>query len=1019
VSAIEEAAVLALERAEGVHNTRIERPWRDSKDDCWAYRAALHAAPDATNRVVSLCLYASSRRLPDKIASGAVGEYRPPGTVSARTIMHTDCEMIEQEPWPDGPLYRADDEFRRACLHTDALRPLIWVRPDIAREVILALLIKRRPPQSDHPFLSYDSSIDGKYCVDDDREFSTRFYTKGPFLFFLRENPDEALETIIRLVDFATERWVESANDIEEFGPMSVRVNWHGEKTLSGNYKVFYWHRGVAWYSSVVTSALMALEKWMYEQLDEGQSVSQTVDTIMSRTTSTAFAGLLCEIGKRHRDLFKEILYPLLIVPEFHAWEQRFFAQGCDRMGTPLYSMDEAFFNLAREWDTMPHRKEQLLSCALPVMFTCEHLRTFFDDARSQWDSEAKRESSQSRRILLENMAAWFDEKNWKAHKRSDGRVEIGFVRPESFESRIDDDFKAMEERMQVLNFPYACHDRLENHKPLTEAELDDFWTRLQDYAATEIQDEQLTGLRANYDCVCAGICVLVMLHRDWLRQHADKENWCIDQLREIVRAPAQTRAFDIETSVLLAEWDRFAAEVVPVLWAEAPTSEDLRDLVARLATSRHYNCIGTLLRSAYARRDRLGDGFNQLVRLVLEWAVVFRQGQETARSRVLETEQECLHKDDGSDQRFSDLLRRPVGADKKKTARWLHRTRKEFVKGRAPAEWPKWGELTIAHGYTWFADDPNHRASHDEEPMARYPAFDMLLLQHAFEGSLNPAEAASESERQRWISFWEQAITASVAPLACFDRQGRPLEAERIDARLPYDSDYWVLRQTAKVTVQLERTDGPERLWNPILSLGSRARVWVEAFLRQFIASGLDAESCPSFTGLWQDMLDYAFSSDGWGDPCRPKAAFHAIDCWHALMGLDSLSRYHWKAHHERVVEEMTPYFERWAQAFLHSARSCRAFANWLESEAARPLHATGILWLAQAAQARGEKWWSDSELHRSLANLLDHCWRNDRPSVTGNGETERAFRQLLKGLSDRQNILAIDLQDRIATGS
>lgn len=1018
----QEAARLALERAEAVFDARLERPWRDSESDCWAYRAALHAAGDATDRVISLCLHASSRRLPERVASGAVGDYRPPGTVSHRTIVHTDCEEVEQEPWPDGPMFRVDDEFKHACLHTDALVPMMRLRPDIAREVILALLIERRPPQADHPFLSYHSHFDDNYGVEDDSEFSTRFYTKGPFLLFLRHAPDEAIETIIRLVDFATERWVGDANDIEEFGPMAVRLAWSdGERTLAGNYKVFYWYRGCAWYPAAVSSALMALEKWIYEQLDAGRSVSERLSTIMIRTTSVAFAGLLCEIGKRHKDLFREVLYPLLVVPEFYAWEQRFFLQGCDRMGTPIFSMDEDFFNLAREWDTMPHRKEQLLGAALPVAFSCEPLRPFFDQARAQWQQEAGRASSESRRLLLENLTAWFDEGNWKARKRADGSVETGFVRPNSFESRIDDDFKAMEKRMQVLNFPYICHDRLEKHKPLPTGELDDFWTRLQDYAVTEIDDEQLTGLRAKFDCVCAGICVLVIFHRDWLREHPDKEKWCITQLQEIVHTPAQTRPFDIETSVLLAGWDKFAAQVIPVLWAEDAESEIYRDLAARLATSRHYNCIAALLRSAYALRDRLGGGFERLVRLVLEWAVVYRQGQEREHSRAFDPKypKGDAQRSATADRRFSALLLSPIGTDQKKTTQWLRRNRAEFSKNEVPPDWPDWGELALADGYTWFADDPNRRGTKDEVALARYPSFDMCLLQHAFDGLLNPSEALSDEERRRWIAFWEQAVRASVGTLTYFDRDGTPLDSDEIDARLPYDSDYWVLRQVAKITVQLESFDAPERLWKPVLSLGSRAHVWVEAFVRQFIASGLNGNSPLSFKTLWQSLIDYAFSSAAWGSPRTPRSGFYAIDCWHALMGFDSLSQYHWKAEHSTLVEEMIPYFDRWAHAFLDKSRSCHAFAQWLRCDSAGPLHAAGIRWLAEAEEDRGEEWWDDSELHGSLARLLDHCWRNSRDQVTGDSETEKAFRQLLKGLSDRQNVLAIDLQDRIATGT
>jgi len=46
------------------------------------------------------------------------------------------------ERWPDGPRGRVDDAFRKVCLTTDALYPLILTAPQSAEEVILALLIE-------------------------------------------------------------------------------------------------------------------------------------------------------------------------------------------------------------------------------------------------------------------------------------------------------------------------------------------------------------------------------------------------------------------------------------------------------------------------------------------------------------------------------------------------------------------------------------------------------------------------------------------------------------------------------------------------------------------------------------------------------------------------------------------------------------------------------------------------------------------------------------------------------------
>src|SRR5206468_2997394 len=117
-------------------------------------------------------------------------------------------------------------------------------------------------------------------------------YFQGPFLSFLTQKPEEGLEAILRLVNFALERWAERRTECEETVP-SVKIPLtSGERTLLGDFNVYLAYRDHGSWPHPVVTALMALEKWFYYQLDAEKVVDATIETILNRGNSVAFAGL-------------------------------------------------------------------------------------------------------------------------------------------------------------------------------------------------------------------------------------------------------------------------------------------------------------------------------------------------------------------------------------------------------------------------------------------------------------------------------------------------------------------------------------------------------------------------------------------------------------------------------------------------------------------------------------------------------------------------------------------------------
>ncbi len=381
----QEAARLALAVVQ--KTIRTNKRYHGSEEDIQLpYKALLESYPDRPDGARELLLKAAARRTPTQEDGDIFEDYEPPGTITHLESMIFGGDRITQEPWPDGPMYRVPTAFRAACFAGDALRNVMAHAPDLAREIILALLIERRPPKMEPDYAAEHSSLMREVCLEDNGDFYPRFYTRGPFLLFLRVNPEAALRTIIRLVDFATERWIERRYRKEDRRP-GIELPLEGRvKYFVGDSEVYHWYHGVS-RSDIVASALMAIEKWLYDCLDKNESIDPWLDLILGTGQSIAFLGTLSEVGRYDPGLFTGRLRPLILVHETYCMEIDYTMQGGQSFGTP-YSFREGewFFNLARKWDAMEHRQLRLVDIATYIFHQHAETREALSEARKRWN---------------------------------------------------------------------------------------------------------------------------------------------------------------------------------------------------------------------------------------------------------------------------------------------------------------------------------------------------------------------------------------------------------------------------------------------------------------------------------------------------------------------------------------------------------------------------------------------------------------------------------------------------------
>jgi hypothetical protein len=367
-----------------------------------AYEAVLWAAPDSPEKVATLCLELAERRdLNPEV------QRRVDGTVERRRREREQylAEHPERrpaplpisgwplgdlrDPWPDGPRARVDANFQEACLDTGAFTALLRAKPDAALEVLLAVCIEE--PQHE----DYSRRTMRECGVDHWHGGDPPLFCRGPFLQFLRHAPEVGLSFVLRLVNFATRRY---AGD----DGLTV-ITGHDSRTWLGDPNVFRWHHDWPLFNgAVIHCSLMALEQWLYEQIDCRENIDHRLARILSESQSLAFAGLLFDVGKRLPSLFAGVLKPLLRNWGLLDWDRQVTTLRQQENGAMGYwgMQPRMMIELGRQWYAMPHRRNLLVFLEGGIVDTMigeEEHYPFFAELRAAWtgklDAEGEPES--------------------------------------------------------------------------------------------------------------------------------------------------------------------------------------------------------------------------------------------------------------------------------------------------------------------------------------------------------------------------------------------------------------------------------------------------------------------------------------------------------------------------------------------------------------------------------------------------------------------------------------------------
>lgn len=1022
----QEAAVVAVKLAREVQGLKAEQVIIPDRLDQHVYEAMLYAAPNLPDDVSELSLELVRRRDPAAEILACAEEHERREQARLRKA-ESDPEYVERvsklgliggigpsprgplrEPWPDGPRERVDHGFQKVCLNNAAaFQSLIMTRPAVAREVLLAACIE--PPQHEDYNRDY-LRLDDDLGTESWHEGYPSLYFRGPFLPFLLLSPEEGLQFTLRLVNFATERWVDSIRRDhrrygDEHGEPVLAVNVTLEQGCSewlGNDYVYRWHRLSAIGAACVANSLMALERWLYEQIDAGHDITNWINTILQGSRSVAFAGILSAVGRKEPDLLETSLRPLLGIWQVYRWELQRLVNAnvwCFEETTWWQQGGDRFLKLAREWHTLPHRGVHLQDVAVRMLLTRPDVAQYFELVRKSWESELKHVED---RASLELLIARFDPANYSRIRQADGQEYFALEWPTHLREATESAAKEGEERLALMNFPIRCRALLDKRDPLDEEELKAFWTTLQSLVerAKNPEDEELSRHLA--DSVCGGVAVLVILHRDWLRSDTKREKWCRDNLYAVLAGPPPELEFTASESIYPYGWGRFAAECLVTYLSETPDDTSLREFVAVCIANSCYESTAYAMCTAFRVRDRLGREFISLQNLVILWAGL---------SCVIRSAQRCE----------SDITR---------WERWRERLIEAFRDSRISTEPLQWERVARIAGTTIYRiekqrfpgiDDVDDKPDDGSKPLvaaglrrrkgrrSRHPGLDVQLIQAAFNWIPTLDKARNQSERRAWVALLHETLGVTLAML--------PHVSDTNDEfkRTPYEYDRWIFERVAVAIPHMTRDEGPEKLWQPILDLGGPGHYWVSSFLGAWLIHGTRMSPSPEiFVDRWREMIEYVLVSPQWTQQ-NSRLHFCLADLMMELMGLDWQGRSIGEPEYADAIKQLRPQFETFSQRWLSVPNVAAHFASFLARPAAKVMLCDGVQWLYAAISNYDHYDWRDDDLEENLVEALRTCWIKEVAEVQNNPIVQEAFLNLLGILIRRQNRAAFELRDEV----
>ena len=486
------------------------------------------------------------------------------------------------------------------------------------------------------------SLVDNSLEIADHREFYPASPVQPPFLNLLKLHPEEGLRLIHGICNHATLAWrkrcVQGCYWSEPVTPIPISLTFPwGTQTFWGDRQVYVWFRGV-WGNDAIESALMALEQWALEQLDQGAAFEEIFRKVVERDNSVTVLGIGVSLCLAHPRESLPCAFPLVTCPYLWGWDiERLVQDHTPTNAIGNWHLDRYQLSAVKALNERPHRKQDIRQ--LLAFFVCSSDRALVDaftiGVRSFPENlplsyEEEKANAGHLAALREQMklfAEQADPQNFKAAPTQDGQHIQIWSEPPSLEK---EEYKEQQRRHLQLNDYLAvamwANKTLENGSGDERFSLEDALVKARSWDMPDLFDMQTDALddrhRASAVVGTAFVAARFCSAKTWTDELAA---WCFDVIERAATGPEAPDALNIRMALLLMHPAVYAAHGYSALLARKYQVERCQKGLLNLATDALQGVQVAVYKSAKYYATAQPEFYWMLVELGLRLCIVNR----------------------------------------------------------------------------------------------------------------------------------------------------------------------------------------------------------------------------------------------------------------------------------------------------------------------------------------------------------------------------------------------------------
>jgi hypothetical protein len=781
------------------------------------------------------------------------------------------------------------------------------------------------------------------------------FFLRGPFLHFMRMHPNEAIELAVRITDFATDRWLENDKEIHKI-EQKIIIEYNGtSQNYFGDFYVFGWHKDVGNAPHSLVSILMAFEQFLYEEIEKGKSIEKYVEYAINKSHSLAIVGVLITVAKFELTLFLKELKKLLPISILFRWDSQFtFASHSFRPN----DLPNSWREHAEKWMQRRHRSFPLKDTLINVFLLNSDFEVLFNEIIPYWENELKEaESKNSLDIFLLQMIPQFKRENYK-ERIPDRRGYFEFVEPKEVSDRLKEGRTISLTNMQESQVSDEMEMIIEQDLPLDVAGVEYLWKKIQKWAMQiepgDIQNDYVLG--SPLTNIFSSLTVLIHSEDVWVKEHPEYLDWIKSFTENIIDQQLKNNE-PADRYGTPYDWNVRFASIMPGLWKKNIADKSYLKTVAGIMILFNDATSAAFFSAA-------GNFFNWDDPDFLKAQNLFLLYYNEKRQTFINT--------------FPQIEQIRAIQEKYILA---------FTENNISSEFLEWPEKMDFHKATIMLNClPDFKAIKQTDQKSYF----LYLLQQG-------------------LARMESRLTATLDKMKEND--------------LPDDFDRAVLIRIAECLPHLTQEEKPESIWMHVLKYGYLASNWINVFFDGFFRFHLqDSSNYPKVVDLLNKMLLFTHKWFTW----EAKKSFkRSGDFRNSALGLDPRTVNIWKNNYSVFIKEAAPLYREWFKRNKYNPHTIESLMSLIVTDSGILLLPEGLqhvkAFFSKVLEKKSEKpttgmvYVGHKELDDKLASTLSFLWENKKDLIKCNNEMFSAYRELLQYLVAIENVIGIELQQRL----